>query len=190
MLTGKKSSEVLKGTHGTSLSRAKAIASTSKFEPSVDGHFGVGVYFWAYEENISFAKHLAESWWIFQNDKFNAYRTDDEPSLAILDAEISHPGDEYFDASGEFFLGLLVELAICRNIEHNKEKINQLKVVAIQEIERENNINYCIIKILVDTPPKPPKGVMPYVYAAKKSSECYVVKRNFDQLIKRVEIIN
>lgn len=189
MLTGKKSTEVLRGTHGTSLSRAKVIENKSMFSPSADGYLGIGVYFWAYEKDVLFAKELARSWWTFQDKKFNKYKADAEPDLAILDVEISHPGDEYLDISSEYFSGLLVALAISRKIENNKEKINQLKVVLLKEIEEDKKINFSVIKLLVDTPPKPPEGVMPYVYAIRKSSECYVIKRNFDQLIKQIKII-
>lgn len=170
MSSAASASLVLKGTHGTSKTRADAIIKEAKFKASAEAVVGPGVYFWAFDQDISLAKRLAANWWRSANDRFKTYTGDDDPSLAILKANIEVDLNDYFDASSEKFLELLIATAENRRIPSTKNDFNSLRVVLLKELQDLQGSDFKVVRAEVDVPGAY-KGEAPYVYwAAKKSS--------------------
>lgn len=181
---------MLKGTHGTSKTRADAIIKQAKFRASVEALIGPGAYFWAFEHDISLAKRLAANWWRSANEKFKAYSGDRDPSLAILKANIEVDPNDYFDASSEEFLELLIATAENRHIPSTKKDFDSLRVVLLQEIQKLQGFDFKVLKAEVDVPGAY-KGDAPFVYWATKRAVTYVVMPNaLDSIrdIERVEV--
>lgn len=181
---------VLKGTHGTSKTRANSILKESKFKASTDGRVGPGVYFWAYEDNMSFAKCLAENWWFSANHKFGTFKGDDDPSPAVLKAQIEVNKNVYFDTSSEEFLELLIKTAKCKNIPRTSDDFNNLRIVILKELEAIKNLSFDVLKAEVDVPGAVKKMEnTPYAYFIKKQASTYVVMPHATECIRNIESV-
>ncbi|MCO7637822.1 hypothetical protein NJI34_13650 [Pseudomonas sp. S 311-6] len=181
---------VLKGTHGTSRSRAEVISSKGFVATTKECVLMSGVYFWAYDNEISLAKRLAENWWRFSSVKLKSYVEDSDCSLAVLDARIEANENVYFDASAESFLDLLIKTAEARGIESTKQEFNKLRVLLLTEIEAFKKTTFCVIKAEVEVPGKVSgESSAPFVYWAAKQAPCYVVTNTALNLINHVELV-
>jgi len=184
------SSILLKGTHGTSKSRAEAIVDSEEFQASADGQLGAGAYFWAYDEDMSLARRLAANCWRFAGKKCNAYEGDADPSLAILKAHIEVGDNVYFDASSESFLELLIKTAEERKIQSTKNDFNKLRAVLLKEIEEVQGFCFGVVRAEVDVP-----GIIsgereaPYVYWATKQAASYIVMPHALGAICNIELV-
>lgn len=181
---------LLKGTHGTSKSRAETIVKEEKFQASADGLLGAGAYFWAYDNDMSLAKRLALNWWRFAGGKNDAYKGDTDPSLAILKADIEVDSNGYFDASSESFLELLIKTAEQKKILSTKDDFNKLRAVLVKEIETVQGFNYEVVKAEVDVPGQiRGEAGAPYVYWAAKQAASYVVMPDALDVICNIELV-
>jgi hypothetical protein len=189
MSAAQSASILLRGTHGTSKSRANVIISGGKFASSV-GLLGNGAYFWAYETEVAFAKRLAVNWWRFCTEKLGSFTTDADPSLAVLNADIEADHSTYFDANSESFKELLVLTAEQKAIDPNQDDFIKLRAVLLKEIENQLGNKFDVIKAEVPVAGRVPgKSVTPYVYLATKQASCYVVMAHALDAIKKIELI-
>lgn len=181
---------LLKGTHGTSKSRAHEIITKERFEASKEGLLGAGAYFWAFADDVSFALRLASNWWRFASVKLNAYRDDTDNSLAVLKAQIEVDQNVYFDASSDSFLELLVKTAEEKKIESSKNDFNKLRAVLLKEIEALQGFNFGVLKAVVEVPGaiKGADGA-PFVYWATKQAASYVVMPHALNLVSNIELV-
>lgn len=189
MSSAASSSILLNGTHGTSKSRAEAIVKEAKFRASAGGLLGAGAYFWAYENDMSFARRLAGNWWRFAGGKSNAYKGDADQSLAILRADIEVDRKVYFDASSESFIELLIQTAE-QKIQSTKDDFNKLRAVLLREIEAEQGFDYDVVKAIVEVPGmiRGESGA-PYVYWATKQAASYIVMPKALDAICNIELV-
>jgi hypothetical protein len=190
MSSSASASILLKGTHGTSKSRAETILREERFQASDDGLLGAGAYFWAYDNDISLAKRLAHNWWRFACGKYDAYKGDTDPSPAVLAADIQVDPSVYFDANSESFLELLVKTAERKEIESTKDDFNKLRVVLLKEIETVKGISYKVVKAELDVPGRiSGETGAPYVYWAAKQAASYVVMPNALDIIRNIKLV-
>ena len=79
----------VRGTHGTSLSRAQQIEHSGFL--TTPGRIGVGAYFWTAvvetEDCLELARRLARTW-ATKAEKGGQYASDKEKSLAIVEVEV------------------------------------------------------------------------------------------------------
>ena len=176
----------LLGTHGTSRSRAEAIVASRQFIPTgEDGHAGAGIYFWSYIGNIKLAKHLATMWWHFYNKK-NQYVGDADPSCAVIDVTICHPGQSaYVDATGEEFREALAELV---DVLDGTQDFSFLKETGylFKELEKKSGEPILVAKVLLGMPKT--NGIPSIVVRDFPMAPAYIVRRGGEALIEDCRI--
>lgn len=178
----------LLGTHGTSRTRAEAIAASKKFSPTgSDGHAGAGIYFWAYETSIDLAKHLAYLWWATYSRQ-GKYSSDLNEELAILNVSIEKPEDKsYCDATTLAFKEALAKMA---NSFENKSEFEVGPAIAylVDKIEEKNSSRILVLKASVQSPSRSKK---PSIWVKSfPMSDAYIVRSGGDSLIKKIQIID
>ncbi|NRT58602.1 hypothetical protein [Sphaerotilus uruguayifluvii] len=180
----------LEGTHGTSMSRASNIVKIKKFIPSSDGLCGKGVYFWAINNSLDFAKKLAKNWWRFSlKHHSDVFKDDYDKGLAVLKATIKPIENEFYDATSDEFLSLISIVAEEKSIL-TKNDVLKLRAALVDEIEKEKNVKFSVVKIDVDVPGKSKGEVAPpSFYWIKKQAACYVVKDKAEEIIQDIELI-
>ena len=87
----------MKGTHGTSRSRANNIVANG-FRLSPVGKRGSGVYFWGYlsDSMETISRSLAEAWW-FDVKRRHLYDKDENKSCSVVFASFDVSDDLHFD---------------------------------------------------------------------------------------------
>ena len=101
---------MLKGTHGTSQSRAESILSAQCFTSSTEGRAGAGIYFWYYAVSEKAAYITAEQWWQFAFSK-RVYKIDYDQSCAVLQVKIDKEKSNFLDLTEDLYREKLIELA-------------------------------------------------------------------------------
>lgn len=179
---------VLSGTHGTCLSCAKEIIKSQQFHASKDGHVGSGAYFWAYENNARYAVELAECWWAFLCGK-GKYKDYEETKCAVLDAQIAGcEKDDFLDATGIWFRESLDQVMRIRS--KSEDDLPAITEMLIQELQKEAETEFLVIKIDIKTPPTPKGRRQTYAQMVSKMSTAYVVKESGLGLIKEIHLVD
>jgi hypothetical protein len=167
----------MKGTHGTSMSRAISIKDNG-FNTKSIGLRGSGAYFWGYTIN-ALEKHvrdLAVAWWRFAHDTKNLYKNDEDKRCCVLFASLeSSPADlfdfenqeirdKFFNYSQEVFPRLKGT---------DEEKCSAIYDMYLHDIESKLKREFKIIHVKVQQPRKFTKH-LPLDITGQPS--CYVVK--------------
>ena len=174
----------LVGTHGTTRSRADAIVNSRNFKPSPDGLYSRGVYLWAVHSHTGYARENARLWWTFAAAK-GVYKGDANADCAILEAKIEKPA-EYYDAATDEFNEKLYEIAKSKSV--SGDKLKETLIWFVDEIAKELNTNFLVLKVLVPSPPPIGKN-KGLVQLISKMSPAYVVKEGGLHLIKEIALV-
>lgn len=176
---------VLSGTHGTSKSRAEKILASQKFESSPEGYTGPGIYFWAYENDLNYAKEIAELWWRFVLDKQNTYNKDTDKSCNVLNVKISIQNKkEYLDITTQYYKEQILSVLKAQNCTKRNE-IGKIIAAFIDRYENLTNAKISILKASVISPP-PTTNNKSEIHLAYPMSDCYIVRHERHDLLSEI----
>ncbi len=177
----------LRGTHGTTRTRASAILQSAKFKVSDAGYGGRGAYFWAYATEERYGVELAESWWAFACHKQH-YEGDADKSCAVLGVEIEPPQEgKFLDATDQFFKEALFRAMTSK--ECTAEKLHAVTAVLIEEMEAANGDCFDLVKMHINTPPTVKGRQQLYAQMVTKASDAYLVRETGLCLIGGIKIM-
>lgn len=179
----------LRGTHGTSRSKAESIQTERSFKPTnKDGHAGPGIYFWAINgSDDSLARHLACCWWKNYLDS-GRYAKDAKKDCAVVHAIFSKPEEpEYYDASTQKFREEVFSLAQSLSMDPKLFDMPAATATVIGRIEKHIGKKILVLKAMVKTPKA--KGIQSLVAAYQGLSDVYVVRDGGENLFKKIEIL-
>lgn len=177
---------MLRGTHGTSASRAKLILDAGKFNASTQGRVGPGVYFWAYEESRFVAEEFARLWWVFASHK-KEYTGDTDPSCAVLRTEIAKPEDEYLDLTELSLREQMLEW-YCKH-GCTRHDVAKMSALFVDTIEKQAQKKFAVLKAEVPSPPTVKGSKATPLTDLAKLAAVYVVRHERHELIAEIELI-
>jgi hypothetical protein len=176
---------ILLGTHGTSKSRAEKIIASQKFDSSLEGYAGPGIYFWAYEKDVSYAKEVAQLWWQFVLDKQKTYEKDKDKSCSILNAKINVLNkEEYLDIATQYYKEQILSVLRAQNCTE-KSEVGRIIASIVEKHEISLSTKISILKAAVTTPPptNKNKSIIQIVYTM---SDCYIIRHERNNLLSEI----
>lgn len=181
----------LRGTHGTSRTKADSIVANQFFKPTEakKGRVGEGVYLWASHENDPadvVATYLAISWHSV-HIRSGAYAKDPSTNCAVVGVDISPPAElEYFDATPHKFQNELQLMAILAGPE--EFDTGSATSILIKRLERIRSSTILLLKTTVQTPKRPGRHCA--VAANFPHSPIYLVRDGGHKLLSNIKIIH
>lgn len=151
-----------KGTHGTTMLRAKSIMATGfDFGRLAPGRAGNGVYFWEYFENPLFANEHAVAW--YQSQKRRGEYDEKDPKYAVVDASFEVSVDDTIDCAG--VVQERVGIMLRKLTKRSDDDINVAYESIITKIEGKRGKRFLLAKAHVSAPHKmhfPERQVIPH----------------------------
>jgi hypothetical protein len=144
-----------RGTHGTSQHRADEILRIG-FKASAVGRAGTGVYLWAYQNDSTLARELAEGWFVAQNRR-KVFADEADPQVSVLYAEIEVDDERCINCDTLEFQEVLT--AYLRKLAGNgdaysDEDISVAYNTLICSVEQKRGIEFVVVHARVVPPPK------------------------------------
>lgn len=165
--------ETYKGTHGTSLQRAKSIQAEG-FRQTEVGRAGVGVYFWHYRAAPDIAIQLAKGWFEFYR-RNNAYKDEKNPECAVVLGSFDVEEEGVLDCTtGEVIEEIALSL---QNVDSPKDSdIHSAYERVVAEVEKAVGYPMIVVKANVPPPAKmsfPLRNVIgnPAIFVVRKQQE-------------------
>lgn len=166
----------MKGTHGTSKSRAKH-ARDNGFDISPGGRRGSGVYFWGYSNDAEYAIALAKQWWAYSSKK-RKYKDDKDGRCSVILATIEVEEAYIIDLEDQFVRDTFIEFSSIYYdaVEGTKnEKISKIYDMFIADFERKVDTRIKLVCVKIQQPNGFEKlGFLPLDITGHPL--CYVVK--------------
>lgn len=165
----------LKGTHGTSKTRAAAIEVEGFDPPKNGGRAGIGVYFWSYTAEANLADALARGWWAHRSKKGD-YRYEPRPEAAVIHVNIETDKGFYYDATTEAFKLQVFNATKAlkdRGTGSHKDLCSFVEEL-IAEMERLTGIPIAVVHASVPTPMELEPQFWRQLYSM---ACCYVVRQ-------------
>ncbi|WP_447778336.1 hypothetical protein [Aeromonas veronii] len=168
---------MMKGTHGTCVSRANAI-KISGFKKSENGLRGSGTYFWGYTRDAlqDYVRNLAISWWRFAHTKKHSYKDDQNPRCCVVYATLEAGEDDILDFENQAIRDRFFEFALKtkpRLTGEESDITSRLYDMFINEAEDKLEKEFRIIHVKVQQPANTPKHLSLDITG---QPSCYVVK--------------
>lgn len=166
----------MKGTHGTSRSKANNIVANG-FHASPVGIRGSGVYFWGYlsDSMEEISRNLAKAWWSDATRR-QSYSQDSDKSCSVVFAAFDVSNDLHFDFEAQEVRESFIRYSdkmIDRIEGDDDEKASTLYDMFVQRIETKSQKQYKLIHFKVH----PPRGfVFPILRDIIGQPSCYAVK--------------
>lgn len=177
----------LRGTHGTTGTRASAILQSATFNVSESGYGGRGAYFWSYASEEEYGVQLAESWWAFALSKQH-YKDDPDKSCAVLGVEIQNPQNgKLLDATDQYFREALFRMMTDR--QKTADDLPDVTALLIEEMEGIHGEHFELVKMHINTPPLVKKRERLYAQMTSKVADAFLVKESGLHLISGIRIM-
>lgn len=178
---------MLKGTHGTSRSRADSILKAQGFKSSAEGRAGAGVYFWYYSVCEEAAYVTAQAWWHFAYTS-QEFKKDEDPSCAVLHAEIDKENAVYLDLTKDEYREKLIALAYKQNCI-SREQVSALIAFFIDKLEMLNEEKYTLVKLFVPVPPPKGKDVIFKFNTLFPDAPSLIIRHEKHELITNIKLM-
>jgi hypothetical protein len=174
----------LKGSHGTSISKARVIQKEG-FKVS-RGRLGIGVYFW---RNNAYAEYLAESWWEFEFSK-GKFKRDQNQGCSVIWANFKIEDNDFLDLNDKDINDGLAKFCIEKKLSFSNatREMASLITAYISRLENKLNHSFKVIESTVSTAPR--EFINKYPLAVLGSPSCYIVFNTECISIYKVEICN
>ena len=132
---------MLRGTHGTCVSRAESI--TVHGFGTGRGLRGSGVYFWSYtiESLEDYVRALAIAWWRFAKDSKQHYKNEYNQSCSILYVSFNLDQNDILDLENQLLRDKFIEYSqkilpkLDKHSDSNEEKIRTIYDMFVKDIE-------------------------------------------------------
>lgn len=170
----------LKGTHGTSVSRAESIRQNGFIITS--GRGGKGAYLW---RNSAYSDFLARAW---HSQKYydGDFNRDIDQECAIIHAVINVSENQFLDLEDPDIKDGLTHLAISKKIDlRNKKELSALYDSFVAEVEKQIMTKILTVQLRVATPKS--EYVKNYPMAIAGLPLSYIVRE--PKIIEITEII-
>lgn len=172
--------EPLKGTHGTSHSRATLIEREGFKEGTDAGRRGTGVYLWGYIDPTleQYAEALAIGWWRFAQSE-RRYARDADKSCSVIYVGLS-VSEADFDFEGQVLREHFIKFAneVYKRIRKGKSYncgVGQVYDLFLKQIEDRTKKRFGVVHVRVSPPPKDYyESALPLDLTGHPS--CYVVR--------------
>jgi len=160
--------KTLKGSHGTTVSRADNIVNEG-FKLKT-GRRGTGVYFWRYGY---YCRQLAISWWK-QKFEEGKYAGDSDTSCVVIISYFVLDDNEYLDIENYEFQEQIAYLADKKKVGNEIKKLAALYDSLIHKLEEIQNTKFKVIEMRVSPPKR--EYCQYYQFTAIGNPYCYLVR--------------
>lgn len=168
---------IMKGTHGTCVSRANLI-KTNGFSGSSQGKRGTGAYFWGYTRDAlhDYVRELAIAWWRYALEKPRYYQKELDQRCCVIYVHLTSDPLDVLDFENQQLRDRFFEY--CHKVHprltgSEEEKTSTIYDMFISDIERKLERTFKIVHVKVQQPSKTRK-MLPLDITGQPS--CYVVK--------------
>lgn len=170
----------MKGTHGTSRSRAMQIQRTG-FKASIQGRRGSGAYFWAYinDSMQEYVRDLATHWWLFCQSKGD-YSKDENDQCSVLFVSLDIPENQMISFENHDIRERLIKYGqnITQRLQGTEEeKTSKIYDMFVDDFEKKTGIDIKAICVKIQQPKKFNNKRLGYLPLDVTGHPlCYVVK--------------
>lgn len=143
----------MKGTHGTSRSKASSIQNDG-FNISPGGRRGSGAYFWGYSNDAEYAIALAKQWWAFA-DKKNKYEDDEDGRCSVILATIEVEESYILNFEDQVVRDSFIEYGTIyyNGVDGDKfDKISKIYDMFIADLEKEEDTRIKLVCVKLQQP--------------------------------------
>lgn len=159
---------ILKGSHGTTVSRADNIRKEG-FKRII-GRRGTGIYFW---RDGHYCRQLSISWWKQKLDERD-YSGDSDTRCVVIIGIFKLEDNEYLNIDNYEFQEKIAYLADKKKVGGDKRKLAALYDFCISRLEQRQGIKFKIVEMRVSPPLK--KYCEYYQFYAVGNPYCYLVR--------------
>lgn len=168
---------MMKGTHGTCVSRANSIKDNG-FSGSANGKRGAGAYFWGYTNDglRGYVRELAISWWRYALEKPRSYHKEKDQRCCVIYVTLDAKNSEILDLEKQVLRDIFFDYCnkTLPRLEGDPEKnIPVVYDMFVGDIERKLKKKFKIVHVKVQQP-RNTKKLLPLDITGQPS--CYVVK--------------